>query len=221
MRNCKSKQLCLCTTYNDLFAPWLKRVLDSYKWFCDNNSCELMAFDNGSEDNFCKLAWSKFTAITTCFEKGFEWIFWCDSDSLYIGGPPILELFGKGPDIQHTEDTHGLCSSHGLWRNTSYTRALLPALQLLGNRKKDVGTGKCEQGAFRAVEDIFSLPSGLFPIKIVQHRKWLEADKHIQFLHFGGISNDIRRVLINGLEIKRSGHDHSVLKPYENVNIPD
>ena len=120
---------CICTLYDQNFSGFIDPVLKSLSRFVKlNPRFELVVFRD-LIDSTRSASWNKLLAIQECFDRGYEWVFWADADSLFIGTQALL--FVPKSDLTVSTDSNGICCSHMLVGNTIYNRRLLEMLYFL------------------------------------------------------------------------------------------
>lgn len=182
-----------CTLYDENFESFIPYTLKTFDVFCEKYGFKPLYF-NGLIDKSLHPSWNKLLAIVNAFNKGAEWVFWADADSLFIGkNSSFLNYNGN---FLINEDSNGICCSHILIKNTSYNKTLLETLLFLGDVKDETKFGKgmkWEQNALKALQQHFVILTDALPPNFVGEPLYpntLHPDN--QFLHFAVMDNERR-----------------------------
>lgn len=187
---------CICTLYDHHFDSFMPQVLQTFDRFARIHRFQGRYFD-GLLDPGRAASWNKLIALERCFQLGYEWVFWADADSLFVG--PGLELdFSR--EFVTSFDSNGLCLSHMLVRNTPYNRQLIQALLFLGDVRDETQFGigvKWEQNALKALERFFPLRLDRFATPFVGEPLFPDTlHPGVQFLHLAITPNPDRAKFI-------------------------
>lgn len=204
-------KFCLCTLYDDNFKNFIDPVKLSFKKFCRLNNFDFIYFDKLFDINL-HPSWNKLLAIQECFNRHYEYVFWCDADSIFINTKNLfldsISFFNQELILNH--DSNGICMSHFLIKNNDYNNKLLNTLLFLGDVKDDkmFGIGKkWEQNCLKHLINGFTIKYDLFPkdfvVDYVYHNRYYN---NTQFYHFSILDNIVRTSLIQLLTEKIYGN---------------
>jgi len=177
-------------------------AMETFEHFSKVHGFEVLAFDRVFSPKL-HPSWNKLLAILSGFKRGYDWVFWSDADSLYIGNTPKLDYSNE---FVTWGDANGLCMSHMLVKNTEYNRRLFEAMLVLGDVKDDSKFGKgpkWEQNALKALRQNWDIPVAFLPPKYVGEPLFpdtLHPDN--QFLHYAVMDNQKR------LEMIKTEYEH-------------
>jgi len=187
---------CIVTLFDRNCVGYAPYALQSFRAFSHINGFELVYFDklflHGMEP-----PWHKLYAIKECFDRGYEWVFWADVDSIFIASEPLM--FDKQHTLVMNTDYWGICTSHFVIQNNYYNKGLLDTLLFLGDVKDESKFGegrKWEQNTLKALLMHFNIKIKPFPANFVSEPKFNRTESNTQFLHFAITSHDERNVLM-------------------------
>jgi len=187
---------CICTLYDDNFKSFIPYVLKSFDIFAETYDFKPRYFDQLITQKMAP-PWNKIHAVIQCFTKGYDWVFWADADSLFIGGGTWWDY---SSDFVISSDANGICSSHMLLKNTKYNRQLLETLLFLGDVTDETQFGigvKWEQNALKALRRFFNVPLTTFPVGYVGEPAYPNTVlPTTQFLHFATLTMEKRLQMI-------------------------
>lgn len=125
-----TSEWCIVMLYTPNIASYSKLTEKINRKYAKENGYDMVVFkDRFANDRAPQ--WDKVKAIEHCFNMGYKYVFWIDSDAYFNKGNRLDEFLEEGKDIYICDD---LKNSNGktlvntgtmLFKNTEYTRELM------------------------------------------------------------------------------------------------
>jgi hypothetical protein len=202
------------TLFDESFYEFSPYAIKSFEKFAAINGFKTLWFDklwNTNADPY----WNKPYIFLRCFELDYEWVFWADADSIYIGDSPIS--LDDSRTFVTNSDSNGMCLSHLLVKNTHYNRNLLKTITFLGDVRDDSEFGigrRREQNALKAIHRYFNTGITHFHPEFVKEPKYSgQPTENTQFVHYAVTEKDERKILMS--ETYKQYYGGTELPPYD------